>query len=269
MMEHGSVTPQLRLFLRKNLPEPLRMSAALCRRELRDRVQGLHRVMVRDVDAAQPFADTAGRWTILAETEQAVRSGALADGKRHNLGLGIARIDGMVLLPGQIFSFWKLVGRPSEGNGFRLGRGIRRGILQEDLGGGLCQLSGLIYNLGLMAGLEVIERQPHSRDIYTEEERVVPLGLDATVVWPWKDLRLRNGHAHPVRMALGMEEDRLHGAMEAAGPIVPMTVHTSRVDIASRRLVTVERGVDGQQRELVSRDEYRIGAMAPELAGAL
>jgi vancomycin resistance protein VanW len=66
------------------------------------------------------------------------------------------------------------------------------------LGGGLCQLSGLIYYVSLMAGMEVMERHPHSRDIYDDQTRYAPLGADATVAYGFKDLRVVNPYSFPV-----------------------------------------------------------------------
>ena len=53
-------------------------------------------------------------------------------------------------------------------------------------------MSGLIYYVSLMAGLEVLERHPHSRDIYDDQTRYAPLGADATVAYGFKDLRVLN-----------------------------------------------------------------------------
>jgi len=63
--------------------------------------------------------------------------------------------------------------------------------LALDYGGGLCQLSGIIYHAVLEAGLEILERHPHSLDIYTATTRYTPLGSDAAVVYGHKDLRFK------------------------------------------------------------------------------
>jgi vancomycin resistance protein VanW len=72
------------------------------------------------------------------------------------------------------------------------------GQLRPDCGGGLCQLSGLIYYASLMAGLGILERHPHSLDIYDDHNRYAPLGADATVAFGFKDLRVLNAHTFPL-----------------------------------------------------------------------
>lgn len=129
---------------------------------------------------------------------QAVKKTSLFENKKHNLATAIARIENILIKPGEIFSFWYLVGEPNRKNGYREGRAIVNNQLQSDIGGGLCQLSGLIYYLILKAGLIPLERHPHSQDIYTEETRFAPLGSDATVVYGYKDLRFQNTLSAPL-----------------------------------------------------------------------
>ena len=89
-----------------------------------------------------------------------------SDNKKHNLALAIAQIQDIVIPPNQIFSFWHLVGHPSQKRGYLAGRVIAKDHLAAEIGGGLCQLSGLIYFLILKAGIMPLERHPHSKDIY-------------------------------------------------------------------------------------------------------
>lgn len=76
-------------------------------------------------------------------------------------------------------------------------------------GRGLCQLSGLIYYISLLAGLELIERHPHSLAIYDETTGFTPLGSEATVVYGYKDLRLRNNTDAPLQFHLVFEAKKL------------------------------------------------------------
>jgi vancomycin resistance protein VanW len=81
--------------------------------------------------------------------------------------------------------------------------------LKDSLGGGLCQLSGLIYYISLHANLEILERHSHSVDIYTDETRFTPLGSDATVAYGYKDLKIRNNLKDPIRFSFLIEEKYL------------------------------------------------------------
>jgi hypothetical protein len=108
------------------------------------------------------------------------------EGKVKNLKVACDRINGLVVEPSGAFSFWRIVGRPSKGNGFVVGREIREGCLIPTIGGGLCQLSGSLYSVAIQAGLMIVERHGHTRrlqDAYFDESR------DATVFWNYVDLR--------------------------------------------------------------------------------
>lgn len=67
------------------------------------------------------------------------------------------------------------------------GRNLVAGKIQGNYGGGLCQVSGLLYYIALATGLEILERHAHSIDIYAEEDRFAPLGADDTVVFGYKN----------------------------------------------------------------------------------
>src|SRR5205814_4627950 len=92
-----------------------------------------------------------------------VKEHALTAGKIHNLRLALRAIDGVEVKPGEVFSFWKQVGRTTRRRGFVEGRELREGCLVRSVGGGLCQLSNGLYEAALDAGLEIIERHAHSR----------------------------------------------------------------------------------------------------------
>lgn len=233
--------------MRRTLPEPLRRSFAVLRRSVSDGLGGTTSALARR-GAERPGAD----WPAAVRVVQPIRQSPLWEGKLANIALGCGLIDGIVIQPGQVLSFWALVGRPEAARGFAVGRGIRDDQPGGDIGGGLCQLSGLVYELGLRGGLEVVERHAHSRDLYErEEDRFTALGLDATVVWPWKDLRLRNGLAVPVALRLAVEGMELRGELRAAGPLAEVPLRIEREDAGELRLAKVWRG--GQ---LVSGDSY-------------
>lgn len=204
---------------------------------------------------------------LAATITQEIRRGDYWEGKLHNIRLGATRIDGVAIAPGETFSFWRLIGRPSAAAGFALGRSIRGDGVGGDIGGGLCQLSGIVYEAGLRAGLAIVERFAHSRDLYAEADRFTPLGLDATVVWPYKDLRLRNVHGFPVMLRVALGENGLTASIRAAQPLAPAEVAIDRVDEPARRRVTVTRTAPGGAHTVVSEDIYLIWGPAVPPAG--
>lgn len=129
---------------------------------------------------------------------QALMPTSYSEKKKHNLALAIKRIQDVAIQPGEIFSFWHLVGKPDRAKGYVEGRSLVDNQLKAEVGGGLCQLSGLIYFLTLKAGLITLERHSHTHDIYTESTRFAPLGSDATIVYGYKDFRFQNNLDVPV-----------------------------------------------------------------------
>jgi len=127
--------------------------------------------------------------------------------KKRNISVAKQHIEQIVVLPNEVFSFWKVVGNPTKKRGFVNSRSIVQGKTTESIGGGLCQLSGLLYLGSIHCGLEIIERHNHSVDIYTEETRYMPLGGDATVAFGYKDLKIKNNLKHPISFQITLEED--------------------------------------------------------------
>ncbi len=112
-------------------------------------------------------------------------------GKITNLQVACSHVHGCLIGAGEVFSFWRQIGRPSASRGFVLGREVREGCILPTVGGGLCQLSGSLLEAAVAAGAEVVERHGHTAlpdDIAYRSER------DATVFWNYVDLRLRIGN---------------------------------------------------------------------------
>jgi vancomycin resistance protein VanW len=191
--------------------------------------------------------------------EQPIRHTAHSAGKIENLRIAAARLSHVIVPDGQIISFWAQVGPPNEANGFKLGRSLFENNLSADIGGGLCQISGLLYELGLRAGMAIMERHAHSRDLYTEHTRFAPLGLDATVVWGYKDVRLRNTSGAPMGFDFDVEEDRIVGRALARCPVPVSTIRLVRTELnPNTRAVQVHRLLPGSVEQLVSTDAYTI-----------
>ncbi len=113
--------------------------------------------------------------------------------RTHNLRVAAAKIDGLVLLPGELFDFNAVVGERSQINGFRPATVIAGGELVDGVGGGACQIAGTLHAAAYFAGLEIVERSPHSRP-----SSYIKLGLDAAVAWPNVNFRFRNDKAFPI-----------------------------------------------------------------------
>ncbi len=109
-------------------------------------------------------------------------------GKVHNLRRAVRALDGVVIPAGDVFSFWRQVGRASRVRGFVDGRMLQQGCMVPAIGGGLCQLSNALYDAALLAGCDIVERHAHSRRV---PGSAAMSGRDATVAWNYVDLRFR------------------------------------------------------------------------------
>ena len=139
----------------------------------------------------------------------------LQKGKERNLALAVAAVDKLLLAPGQLFSYHRLVGRPSRLRGFAPGLELREGRESEGAGGGLCQLSNLLYLLAIQANLRIVERHRHGLDLFPDHARSVPFGCGATVFYNYRDLRFENSMAQPLLLRLELVGGELRGRILA------------------------------------------------------
>lgn len=113
----------------------------------------------------------------------------------NNIARGAARMNGMVVRPGQVFSFNAALGDAGTKDGFVEGYAIVNGRLEKTVGGGLCQVSTTMYRAVFNAGLDLVSRRNHSYVINFYENVA---GWDATVFAPYTDFQWRNDTAYPI-----------------------------------------------------------------------
>ena len=130
-----------------------------------------------------------------------------------NLEIAAEKINGKVLMPGEEFSFNKVVGKRTVEAGYKDAAIYADGGVVDGLAGGICQISTTLYNSVLLANLQITERRNHS---FTTS--YAPAGRDATVVWGTTDFRFINTRSYPVKIEAtvknGIAEFRLHGMQE-------------------------------------------------------
>jgi hypothetical protein len=138
-------------------------------------------------------------WSDVRHSEHAMQLG-----KVHNLRRAARLLDGVVLTPNAIFSFWKQLGKASRARGFVAGRMLQEGCMVPAAGGGLCQLSNALYDVALSAGCEIVERHAHSRVVPAS---TAARGRDATIAWNYVDLRFRS--SDPLMLRVQLDRDTL------------------------------------------------------------
>lgn len=135
--------------------------------------------------------------------------------KAANLKLAGDKINGIVINPGETFSFWRLVGEPSAEKGYLDGLVIHNGKLGQGIGGGLCQLANLIHWLVLNSPLTVTELFHHSDALFPDSGRRVPFGTGTGVFYKNIDYRFRNDTDVPVQLLIWQSGGQLRGELRS------------------------------------------------------
>ncbi|MFD2611361.1 VanW family protein [Paenibacillus gansuensis] len=135
----------------------------------------------------------------------------LQHNKVKNLRIAAEKLNGIVIQPGETLSYWKLIGNPTRRKGYVDGMVLFYGSFKPGVGGGLCQLSNLIYWITLHTPLEVTERHRHSYDVFPDAKRTQPFGSGATCAYNYLDLRIYNPTDHPYQLWIEMDFEHLIG----------------------------------------------------------
>ncbi len=135
-----------------------------------------------------------------------------------NLKIAVQKLNGAVINPGEIFSYWKLIGKPTRQKGYLEGMVLHNGRVQAGVGGGLCQLSNLIFWMALHTPLTVIERHRHGYDVFPDAGRTQPFGSGATCFYPHGDLMLQNNTEDSYQLVLEVGEEYLMGEWRVSAP---------------------------------------------------
>ena len=135
----------------------------------------------------------------------------LQENKVINLQIGIKALNNLIINPGEVFSFWLQLGKPSKSKGYVDGFVLKDGCVEAGIGGGLCQLSNLIYWMTIHTPLTVLERWRHSYDVFPDANRTVPFGGGATCSYPSLDLQIKNTTSHPVQLCVRLCDNYLIG----------------------------------------------------------
>ena len=130
-----------------------------------------------------------------------------------NLKLSASKINGTVLLPGEVFSYNQVVGKRTIEAGYRDAAIYSGGKVVDGLGGGICQISSTLYDAVVLANLEIVERSNHG--FVTS---YLDAGWDATVVYGAIDFKFKNSRKYPIKIVAsvsnGVAEFQIFGKKE-------------------------------------------------------
>jgi vancomycin resistance protein YoaR len=205
------------------------------------------------------------------------------ENRNTNISLMCKALDGYKLDPGQVLSINDLVGERTPEKGFKKAPAIMDGKkLTNEYGGGICQVSGTLYNAALLANMEIVERVHH-----TWPSSYLPVGLDSTLNWDDKDLKIKNTTECPIYISAkfegltvrigiygepmpdGMTVDIENNILQKITPPSPDIIYTNVLPVGARQtqvsarpgyVVEVYRNYmkDGKvvDTELISKDNY-------------
>ena len=120
----------------------------------------------------------------------------------ENIKLAVSKINGTILVPGDVFSFNGIVGPRAEADGYLTAHTYVAGKVIDGIGGGICQVSSTLYGAVLKSDLEVIERRNHTFTV-----GYVPYGQDATVSYDTTDFRFKNSTNWPIKIEAGVTKN--------------------------------------------------------------
>ena len=128
------------------------------------------------------------------------------ENKAVNVEIASSKINGIIIRPGETFSFWKLVGKITAKRGYLEGRVIKNGVLVTGVGGGLCNLANTVNNLILHSPLQITEFHKHSDALASDIGHRVPMANGTSVNYNYIDYRFVNNTDQDVQILLWCDE---------------------------------------------------------------
>ena len=124
------------------------------------------------------------------------------DNRINNIKLAAGKLNGYIMLPGEVFSYNETIGQRTEEAGFKTASAYSDGQVVEALGGGICQVSSTLYCASMFAQMKTMSRTNH----YFKVD-YLDYGLDATVSWTSPDFKFRNDREYPVKITAWCDDE--------------------------------------------------------------
>ena len=189
----------------------------------------------------------------------------LQENKAVNLSLAVKHLDGIVIMPKETFSLWKLVGRTTARKGYREGMTITHGKPARGIGGGLCQLSNIIHWMVLHSDLTIVEHHHHDQlDLFPDFGRQIPFGTGTSISYNYIDYRVKNNTQNIYQLHVRVEGEYLCGELYSIKP-QPHSYHihaenehfTREGDVVYRNGTVIRDKFDKKTGNLLSREVIR------------
>lgn len=165
---------------------------------------------VRDCEAL-PFRVKKHQSVLLRKLGQ--NNEQLQFNKITNLKIAVQNLNGIIIKPGETFSFCKLVGRPTKKKGYLMGMELSFGEARPGIGGGICQISNMIHWMVMHSPLTITEKSNHSFDPFPDEGRVLPFGSGAAIFYNYIDFQFENRTNKTFQILLSVGDKYLEGEL--------------------------------------------------------
>jgi len=140
----------------------------------------------------------------------------LQENKAVNLSLAAPSVDGILIRPGETFSFWRLVGQCTARKGYREGLTITRQGPSRGIGGGMCQFTNLLHWMTLHSPLTICEHHHHDTvDLFPDFNRQVPFGVGTSIFYNYLDYRVYNPTKTSYQFRVWVTGEHLCGELRA------------------------------------------------------
>lgn len=139
----------------------------------------------------------------------------LQKNKAVNIEIACKKINGIIIHPGEVFSFWQTVGKTTKKKGYKDGRVIINNKIKPGIGGGLCNLSNTLHLLVLHSPLEVVEFHKHSDALAPDEGKRVPFSSGTSVNYNYIDYKFKNNTNQDVQIIVWCEDEKLFAELRS------------------------------------------------------
>ena len=195
----------------------------------------------------------------------------LQENKATNLSLAAPKINGILVKPGETFSFWQLVGPCIKRKGYKEGLTISSGKPARGVGGGMCQYTNLIHWLVLHSPLDIIEHHHHDGvDLFPDYGRKVPFGCGTSIMYNYLDYRFINNTDSDFQIITYLTETHLCGELRVSSQleysfhIIEEDAHFAKIGVHYYRKNTiVKQTIDKRtgneiKREIIKKSHAKV-----------
>lgn len=140
----------------------------------------------------------------------------LQENKAINLSLAAPKVNKVIIKPGEVFSFWRLVGKCTKSKGYKKGLIIKSGEVRKGIGGGMCQFTNLIHWMILHSSLTIIEHHHHNQiDMFPDYGRQIPFGTGTSIMYNYLDYQFKNNTRQTFQLITYTTEEHLCGELRS------------------------------------------------------